>query len=238
LPTILFRTQTMAMIKRKHILLVLFCVICFGKIHAQNADFRSRLAVEVSGDINDRFGASVEIQERQKNNLVTFDKLFIEPALSFKLNKAWRTGVELRLMADSKKSRSIAYKMRPSVYVRYKFDVDDFDIRLKTSLQYGFDELTNLYLSYNQKLINRNSITIGYNWYGTKLKPEVGAEFYYHINSAQGGVINQVRLKAGVNYKINKRSSIDLYYLFDNEMNVSYPVDSHVLGITYALKFN
>jgi hypothetical protein len=230
--------QTIAMISMRDITLVVLVLISFGSVQAQSTDVRSRMAIELSGDITNRMEGSIEIQERQKNNLATFDKAFVEPALSYKLNKAWRTGVEVRLMVDSKRNGSVAYRMRPAAYLRYKFDVDDFEIRLKTSLQYGFDDLTNLYLSYNQKLISRNSVNIEYNWFGTKLKPGIGAEFYYHINNPQGGIVNQVRLKAGVNYRINKKSNIDVYYLFDNELNVSYPVDAHVLGLTYALKLN
>ena len=196
-----------------------------------------RLSGKMDVDVTNKLSAALEYEHRFDQYLTTFDKAFVEPSVSYKLTKKLQLGVQYRVMYDQDQVRNREFKQRVAGYVRYKFDVDDFEIKIKTALQYGFDDLTNASFSYNQKLINRNSITIEYDWFGKKFKPFVEYEFFYHINNPNGGIINQWRLKAGTSYELTKSSKFSVYYAFENEFNVVAPVDSHILGMGFAYSF-
>jgi hypothetical protein len=204
---------------------------------AQTTDLRLRAGVKVQKKISKDFLANIEYEHRLNNYLSTFDKSNLQVSLSYDINKNIRTGISWRASADQNRRRIIEYKQRGSVFLRYKRSIDDFDINLKTLLQYGFDDLTNPSFSYGQNLINRNSIGIEYNWFGTKLKPFIGCELFYHVNHPNGGIINNFRIDLGILYRISRNSDLSFYYLFDNEFNVAYPVDAHVIGIGYTFKF-
>jgi len=204
--------------------------------YAQKTDFRARAGVKIQKDITKKLTASLEYEHRFDNNLTTFDKALVEPSVSFDLFKFLRIGAEWRFMVDQNIKREIEYNQRAALFIRFQQSVDDFDLKLRTALQYGFDELT-LSTNYGQKLISRNTFEIEYNWFGSKFRPFTSYEFFYHINNPNGGIINQWRAKTGTSYRLSKASDLSVYYLFESEINVAYPVNAHVIGVGFSHKF-
>jgi hypothetical protein len=226
------------MIKAKQFILIFTIVWAFTgiRVNAQTTDFRARAGVKIQKDITKKLSASLEYEHRFYNYLTCFDKALIEPSVSYELFPFLKVGAEWRFMVDQNLVRKIGFKQRATVFIRFQRSIDDFDIKLQTALQYGFDELT-LSVNNNQNLVNRNTIDIEYNWFGSKFTPFATYEFFYHINDPNGGIINQWRAKAGTAYRITKKTEISLYYLFENEFNVAYPVDANVIGIGFSHKF-
>lgn len=227
------------MISQKHFAFYFLFVLTFLSklVFSTEPDVRLRVSGKLDTEFTKKLSAAVEYEHRFDQYLSTFDKAFIEPSVSYKLAKKLQVGLAYRFMYDQDQKRKREFKQRYSAYVRYKFDIDDFALKIKTALQYGFDDLTNTTFKYDQKLINRNSIEIEYDWFGKKFKPFAEYEFFYHINHPNGGIINQSRLKAGTNYELSKSSKLSFYYAFENEFNVVAPVDSHILGLGYAYSF-
>jgi hypothetical protein len=225
------------MISKLKIALVFPLVLCIACLNgnAQTTDFRAKAGVKVQKDISKKLTASIEYEHRFDNYLTTFDKALIEPSLSFDLTKYLRVGAEWRFMVDQNLVREIEYKQRAAFYIRGQHSIGDLEFKIRTALQYGFDELT-VSSGLVQKLISRNTFEIEYNWFGSKLKPSVSYEFFYHINNANGGIINQWRAKAGTSYRLSKKSDLSLFYLFEKEINVAYPVNAHVFGIGFSHK--
>jgi hypothetical protein len=228
------------MINRKKILTLLFivCTLTFYKTgNAQTTDFRLRAGLGIQKEITKKLDASVDYEHRFNNNLTTFDQALIEPSVSYTFIKSLSIGAEWRFMIEQDQIRRLSYKNRGTLFIRYKKSIGDFDLKLKTAIQYGFDELTVDFFSYQKKIINRNTISIDYNWFGTKFTPFAGYEFFYHINNPNGGIINKSRLKLGTTYRISRASEISAYYIFENEFNVAYPVDANIIGFSYDFKF-
>lgn len=205
--------------------------------NAQTTDFRLRAGLKIQKDISKKFTASFEYEHRFDNYLTTFDQALLEPSVSYDIKKNLSIGAEWRFMADQDLKRFIRYKQRGAFFIRFKKSMGDFDFKLKTALQYGFDDLTASSNNSRKKLINRNSLEVDYNWFGTKFTPFAGYEFFYHINDPNGSIINLWRLKAGTSYQFSKSSDISIYYIFENEFNVASPVDANVIGFSYCFKF-
>ena len=230
----------MTMISRKNIFflcILVWALISEKQVNAQTDDVRMRLSTEIQKEINKKLSASLEYEHRFDQNLTTFDKAFLEPSISYDIIKPVRIGAIYRVMLDQNKTRQQRFEQRIGAYIRYTFKVDDFDIKVKTALQYGFDDLSNPSFSYDQKLINRNAIEVEYNWFGSKFTPFASYELFYHINHPNGGILNQWRLKTGSSYRISKSSRVQFYYLFENEFNTAYPTDAHVFGAGYSYRF-
>jgi hypothetical protein len=227
------------MINSKTIVFILFIAwaLPFVKTtNAQTTDFRLRAGLSIQKEITKKINASVEYEHRF-NNYLTTDQALIEPSFSYNFIKFLSIGAEWRFMIDHDQLRSLSYKNRGTLYLRFKKSIGDFDFKLRTAIQYGFDDLTVEVFSYKKKIINRNSISIDYNWFGTKFTPFAGYEFFYYVNNPNGGIINQWRLKLGTSYRISKASEISAYYMFENELNVANPVDAHIIGFAYGFKF-
>lgn len=61
-------------------------------------------------------------------------------------------------------------------------------------------------------------------------------EFYHTLNNPQGNDLEKTRYTLGTEYKINKRSKLDLFYRYQSETDDEED-DGHVLGLGYSLKF-
>jgi hypothetical protein len=227
------------MINHKTIFFILFVIwtLPISKIgNAQITDFRLRAGLNVQKDFTKKLSASIENEYRFNNNLTTYQAL-IEPSVSYDIIKSISIGAEWRIMLDQDLKRYISYKQRGALFLRLKKSLGDFDVKYRTAIQFGFDDLANNTSNNRKKIINRNSFSIDYNLFGTKFVPFAGYEFFYHVNNPNGGIINQSRLKLGTSYRISKTSEISAYYIFENEFNIAYPVDAHIVGFAYGYKF-
>lgn len=232
--------QATMMIKRNITAFLLFIVLTLpiSKMgNAQTTDFRLKASLKIQKVFIKKITASIEYEHRFDNYLTTFDQALIEPSISFDIIKPLCIGAEWRFMADQDIIRRISYKQRGAFFIRYKKTIGDFEFKFRTAIQYGFDDLTNYSSNNRKKLINRNYFSADYNWFGSRVTPFAGYEFFYHINTPNGGIINQWRLKIGCGYQISKSSDIYLNYIFENEFNIANPVDAHVIGFGYSFKF-
>jgi hypothetical protein len=232
--------QVAMMINSKiFILIVLFigALPVYKISNAQTTDFKLRAGLKVQKEISKKITASIEYEHRFDNYLTTFDQALIEPSISYDIIKPLSIGAEYRFMYDQDLKRQITYKQRGSLFIRIKKSFGDFDFKIRTAIQYGFDDLTNSTSNSRNKIVSRNTLSIDYNWFGTKFTPFAGYEFFYHVNNPNGGIINQWRFKIGSSYRISKSSDVFFNYIFENEFNVAYPIDAHVVGFGYSFKF-
>lgn len=213
------------------------CALSISEMgNAQTTDFRLRAGINVQKDFTKRFSANIGYEHRFNNFFTTYQAL-IEPSVSYEIIKPLSIGAEWRIMADQDIKRRIKYKQRGAISLRYKKTIGDFELKLKTAIQYGFDDLTNDTSNNRKKIINRNSIAVDYDLFGSRFTPFAGYEFFYDINNPNGGIINQSRTKLGTSYRISKASDLSAYYIFENEFNVANPVDAHIIGFSYEYKF-
>lgn len=217
-------------------LLIVWALFSPSLGNAQTTDFRARLSGGLSAAITSRLEADLEYEHRFDKNLSTFDKAYLEPALTYEITKAFKVGASYRVMLDQSWNRRYGFEQRASAFVRYDTKIDDFAFKAKTALQYGFDDLTNASNFSQQKLISRTAFEVAYNWFGSRFKPFASYEFFVHLNHPNGTIANQWRLKAGTDYKLSKKAALNVYYLFENEFNVVAPVDAHVLGAGFSYK--
>ncbi len=216
---------------------ILVCLMLFAcqGAQAQSDDFRTRAGIKASHTFTNGLNTSLELQGRLRANSSLFHRALIEPEISYDLPFNFRIGAGWRSELNQSVKRNQSVRHRVSSYARYKFEVGDFEYGLKTQLQYGSDELS--FSSFqNNTLTNRNSVEIAYNWFGKKTTPYAEYEFHTHLNNSNGAIINQMRYTMGASYKLRKGRSFDLFYLFEDEMNVVNPVDSHSLGLIFKFK--
>jgi hypothetical protein len=204
---------------------------------AQNPDVRLRLYGKLQKEISQKIDVDLEYEHRFDKYITSFEKAFMEPSLSYSFNKNIRMGASYRLALNQNNSRQRKLQSRSSAYFQYRFELDDFRFRLRTTMQYGFDDLSVANDFINNKLVSRNSIQIDYDWFGTKLRPYAKYEFFTHLNHPQGIIINQQRMSLGSSYKISKALSVDAFYMFENEMNIVAPVNAHILGAGIEYSF-
>jgi hypothetical protein len=129
-----------------------------------------------------------------------------------------------RLMLDVTLKKKLK-KFTISERFRYQAEVQDFNtskkgklaeqfLRFKTDLKYG---ITN------------------------KITPYISCELRYQIHAPRGdgplydNGFHRVRNVLGVEYELNKKNSVNVYYLYQTEYFISTPETIFILGIAYTL---
>jgi hypothetical protein len=129
-----------------------------------------------------------------------------------------------RLMLDVTAKKKLN-KIEVSERVRYQIEVQDFYtskkgklaeqfLRFKTDVKYAATE---------------------------KITPYYSCELRYQIHAPRGdgplydNGFRRIRNVLGVEYDINKKNSINVYYLIQNEFTISTPETIFILGIGYTL---
>lgn len=229
------RTMT-TMIKRLSLIITIIILGFLKTATAQTTDFRARFGAGIEKEFGN-LTAGIEYEHRFDNYLTTFDKALIEPSVSYEVAGFFDVGAQYRIEYDQNIKRERRFEQRISVNARLKYEYDDFEFKYKTILQYGSDDLTNSIYNVSNKLVNRHSFEIEYNWFGMPLVPFAGYEFFIHLNDPRGAIVNQYRIEAGIDYDMDRASTFTFFYRFENEFNIAFPTDSHSLGLKYRFKF-
>ncbi len=83
----------------------------------------------------------------------------------------------------------------------------------------------------------RNRLKLKYNIPNFPVTPAFSVESFYQLNNPDGNKFDQVRYILSLNYKFSKSQRIEIYGLFDQEIDVDNPVNRSVLGVGYYISF-
>ncbi len=208
----------------------------FSFIVKAQSDFRSRTGIKLKTEAIKDVDFILNIQQRFNNKLSTFDKFLMEPGIAYDLNKRLKTGVEYRYYYNQNQDHTRESRHRFSWFIRYKKNIEDFALGVKTILQYGIDDDASFAFDYRNKFISRNSISLSYDIFGSKLTPKAEYDIFYHINNPRGGIINGWRITTSFDYDLSKNKTLAFYYMFDKELNVVSPLNAHILGIELEIE--
>ncbi len=87
-------------------------------------------------------------------------------------------------------------------------------------------------------LRNKFSVKYNFNYYWSVY---AASELYWHLSDPQPDPtphINRMRYFLGGYYRINEHHEFELYYLFEQHMNIAYPNHNYVIGIGYTYSFS
>lgn len=82
-----------------------------------------------------------------------------------------------------------------------------------------------------ENLSLRSRLSIKYDIPNCKVNPFASAELYTRLDKWQ--IFDKARYRAGASYKINKKNSVSLYYLYQ-DVNGNDP-DGHAIGLEYSI---
>lgn len=104
-------------------------------------------------------------------------------------------------------------------------------------------EVQDLYTSKKGKLVEqylRFKTDVKYS-INDRITPYISCELRYQIHAPRGDGplydkgFHRIRNVLGIEYEINKKNSINLYYLIQSEFDISTPESIYILGIAYSL---
>jgi len=188
---------------------------------AQEVDQQSSLAIVLKKDLPRGFDLDFLHDLRSKEDNSTLKKSITELGLTYKLTKYLRLGTAYRYSIYPDK-----FSERGSAHVLLSFKTGPLThrARLKFQRDEASDALSQDYLRYRYTL--RHKRIYGY-------RPFIDLENFRHLEESED---EKRRLDIGFNKKLNKRTNLELYYRFQEELNVKNPKSVRLLGLKFVIE--
>lgn len=224
-------------------ILILSSIFLFGLTSfsqpSNDAGLWTTLTIQKS--INKKLAFVVDQEFRLKENYQRINLFYTNIGVDYKLSKSIKVSPTYRAIQKKRLEGTYSYRHRLmldvtlkkkmtkftlSERVRYQAEIQDFNTSKKGKLVEQF-----LRLKTDLKFSATETVT-----------PYISCELRYQIRAPRGdgplynNGFHRIRNVLGVDYQINKNNSVDLYYQFQTEFNISSPESTYILGIAYKLE--
>lgn len=213
--------------------LIIFLLPSF--VFAQQSDAGLWASVSLERHITTKLSYSISEEVRLFNNLTSVGTLFTDAGFNYKFNKIFRVSVNYRF----------TQKLEPGNQSNRSRYYADFSARKKFSRILIIDRVR-LQSQFNDYFTSDNGRAPYYyirNLILFKLdldrryEPYLGGEVFYQLNNPRGNEIDNLRLKTGCDFEINKHNKIDVGVLLQKEINKNNPLFSIMGSINYSYVF-
>ncbi len=189
-----------------------------------------RTGITLKKDLAKKWDLSAEFQTRFNDNISYLQTYMGELGLSYKIVKGLEASVYYRY-TNRRKNETKAFKTRHRYYGDLSYGRKTGPVKLEYRLRYqhqfkdndlGQAEFDHSYL---RNKLEVQALNLG------KFTPYLSADLFYQIGTGS----DQLRPKAGVEYKFNKKHKIDLSVFKDIDLvgNEKY---GPVIGLNYRIK--
>jgi hypothetical protein len=219
-------------VKKLSIILVFFCLLSVDLL-SQDKDFRVWTSINLEKKINSGFSLLFSETVRFTENASRAGTVFSDFGIRYKLKKKWKITGHYRFSKFNNGNNFFSSGHRFYIDIAYRQKTNtplSFTFRGRYQSQY-----TDMYTSNNglipQKRL-RVKATASYDL-ERRYKPYISGELFYELsdNTEYRNQFVNSRYAAGVVYELNKRNSLDIYYLLIRGMNVPNPNRFHALGL-------
>ncbi len=134
--------------------------------------------------------------------------------------------------------KTFSYRHRATLNIILKHKFGNFAFSYRQRIQ---SEVRNVYSSDIGRVpewYSRNKFELKYDL-DKPITPYIATEFRYQINNPRAvtsnGLWHRGRYIVGLDYKKSDKHTFGIYYLIQNEFNVSSPQNLYILGLEYSL---
>ena len=259
------------MANRKRTFFSIVLMLCGSAVWAQTEPERATvedndLQMRVGFDISKKIARGLEItwneEFRMKNTLSTLDRIHSGIGLSYKVNSYFSVGTEYNFIVinhDGKKSTDyqkywdFRHRVRLNLIASYDVGQWKFSLRERPQMTIRTDSINPLEKR-KAEFVLRSRLKAQYKCRRLPLEPYVAFEVYNTLNAPKfvSNYVEKLRSEIGLDYVLNRRSSMTFYYRFDyattKDVNLKKSTGAlksiiteksynHILGVFYSYKF-
>jgi len=215
-------------------------LVVFSSYAQQRNDAGMWATLSIQHPLTKKINLVVDEELRLKENYQRINLFYTNIGVDYKLNKYIKISPTYRTIQKKRLELGYSYRHRLMLDVTIKKKIQKITLSERGRYQI---EVQDFYTSKKGKLPEhylRFKTDIKYDL-RKKITPYVSCEFRYQIRNPRGDgplydkEFHRVRTVLGVEYEINKKNSINLYYLYQTEFDISTPESIYILGIGYSL---
>jgi hypothetical protein len=201
--------------------------------HAQTKDAMLWMNVTLEKDLNKDFSLSLAEELRFTDNISELGAFFTDLGLNYKINKRWRTSFNYRFTNRQRLDDSYSKRHRYYADLSYRDKIKPIAFVFRTRLQSQYADINSSPTGHVAEYYWRNKLTLKYDL-DKKYTPYVSIEMFLPVFTPEFSQPDGMRYSAGLEYALSKRSTFDLYYMIQQEYQVSNPQTDFVVGIGYS----
>ncbi len=211
---------------RKYLSVVLFVSLFSISAWAfDDGDWQVWLTENAKAKINDQWCFSLTEEERYGDDASYFYRHHTDLALISKIDKNWKASFHFRYISEKKKGEWLE-EYRPYVNLTYTFPVGELKISNKVQFEYRHQEHNEFYRFRDKLKLSLPKMGI--------LSPYIGEEIFIDTENEK---INRNRLTVGTKISLTKKTSLDIYYLWQTDEKKDHWKDTNIVGIKISFKF-
>jgi hypothetical protein len=175
---------------------------------------------------------------RLKSNFTRLNLFYTDIGVTVRPVKFLKISFAYRMIDKFLIDNSFSYRHRLMLDLALRKKMNVWVISYRHRLQ---SEIKNIYSSRNGSLLewySRHNFKLKCDL-NSPIKPYVSAEYRYQIKDSRKAESNNLfhrqRYILGLDYKLNNRNTLGLYYLIQNEFNVLTPQNIYIIGLEYSI---
>ncbi len=206
--------------------IVLLGICCSHSMLYAQYDTELWKGVEFEKSWGNDLSFSIEEQIRLNNNLSQFKSTFIQVGVKYTPVRYIRVSGGYRYtLRQTKTGQRLFVDLGIKPFRRISIFEPVFRFRYQED--YSVGDLAERY--FRPKLSLKKDIK------ALKLDLSVGGELFYHLSN-EGNEFDRYRLSIALSGSLNKRSSITLAYIFQEEFNIRAPGAASVFSVSFAIE--
>jgi MFS superfamily sulfate permease-like transporter len=225
----------MMMTIRRAIVVSLFSFLT-AVIYSQDKDFGLWYNISIEHEFTKKLEVDLLTTIRTFDNASKIEEGFIEGEIAYKFTKFLSAAASYRITENIEDDD--AYHLRHKWFVGLKGNLEIWDLDFSARVRY--QERYKTYFEDKEDKIPdshfRFKVKSTYKTPSFPLNPFIGAEIFCPVFKESDVVIDKKRFSAGVEYKISKKHSVELEYLFQRDYKPDLR-DDHIISLNYKFKF-
>jgi hypothetical protein len=222
------------MIRRSYVLLII--LLLSTSVFAQDKDFGIWYGISASHKINKKLELNLSTDVRTFRKAAKVDEAFIEGGLTYDFNKYLSVAGSYRLSKSIEDNSS--YYFRHKVFLDFKGSIPAGNLSFSARLR--FQTRTKTYIQNEQDkhpdYTGRIKLKAVYKTPVFPIDPYVYAESFTPMFSDKTRSIEKIRYSAGLEFKIAKKQSVELEYIFQRDY-LPHVSDLNIISVNYNIKF-
>lgn len=217
-------------------ILFLFFALATGSSSAQVNDAGLWASVNLEKNIIQKLTAEFSQEFRMNENISELGSFFSEAGMQYRFSKRFAVSAGYRFSNKRRLDDSYSKRHRILFNVNYREKISDLTVAIRLRYQSQYRDVNSSDDGKVPENYFRSKITFKYDL-KKRITPFLSGETFVYLNRPEGMLFDNYRLSAGLEYEFSKKSSVDLGYLIDREINKNDPLTGYIiaLGWNYRL---
>lgn len=224
----------------KYILFITyFYLVYFCANSQQSNDAGMWATLSIQHPLTKKINFVLDQELRLRENYQRINLFYTNIGIDYKFNKYLKISPTYRAIQKKRLDGTYSYRHRLMLDISLKKKFNKISVGERIRYQ---AEVQDLYTSKKGKLVEqylRLKTDVKYS-INDRITPYISCELRYQIHAPRGDGplydkgFHRIRNVLGIEYEINKKNSINLYYLIQSEFDISTPESIYILGIGYT----